>query len=443
MRDLLLATIVFGSLPFILARPYIGILVFAWLGYMNPHRLSWGFAYEFPFAFIVAVVTLVAVMASNEPKRVPVTGLTLLWVAFIGWMGITTLFALYPAEAWVQCQKVMKIQLMSFATIVVMTTKERLRMLIWVIVLSLGFFGFKGGVFTILTGGDFRVWGPPGTFVEGNNEIALALLMTLPLMYYLRMTSDNRWVRLGLLAGMVLCAFSIVGSQSRGAFIGGFAMAFFLWLKSKRKIAVGAVTVALIAALFAFMPQTWYDRMRTIETYELDASAMGRIQVWRTALAVANDRPLGAGFELWTEEIFSRYSVDKAVPHDAHSIYFKVLGEHGWIGLALFLAIGIAAWRTGSWIVHRTNGRDDLHWLSDLARMVQVSVAAFAAGGAFLGLSYFDLYWHLLSILVIGKALLRRELAAAPSQARAAGPPASALDGGVGLPAGRNGRAPT
>jgi probable O-glycosylation ligase (exosortase A-associated) len=326
-------------------------------------------------------------------------------------MVFTTLFALYPNDAWVQCAKVMKIQLMTVATIVVINSRERLRMLIWVIVASLGYYGVKGGVFTILTGGDYRVWGPPGTFVEGNNEIALALLMILPLMHYLRMTSENHWIRTGLLVAMGLCAFSIVGSQSRGALVGGFAMAFLLWAKSKRKLVTGIALFILIPTLIVFMPEQWHDRMRTIETYQEDESAMGRIQTWQMALNLANDKPLGGGFELWTAETFDRYSPEKRTPHDAHSIYFKVLGEHGWLGLILFLAIGFMAWRTGTWIIRRSENRADLRWLSDLARMIQVSLAVYAAGGAFLGLSYFDLYWHLVAMLVVGKALLQQRLA--------------------------------
>jgi len=411
MRDVLVATIAFGSLPFILARPYVGILVWSWLGYMNPHRLSFGFAYDFPFAFCVAVTTLVAAALSREPKRIPLTPLTVTWFAFIGWMVVTTFNAMYPATAWVECERVMKIQLMTFATIALMTSVERLRLLVWVIVLSLGFYGMKGGLFTILTGGEYRVWGPPESYVEGNNEIALATLMLLPLMTYLRATTQRQWLRIALLVSMVLCAFSIVGSQSRGAFVGGAAMALFMWLKSRHKLVTGAALVAVIGAMLAFMPQQWYDRMRTIETYDTDQSAMGRVDIWKMAVRLASDKPLGGGFALWTAETFERYSPEKPDPHDAHSIYFKVLGEHGWIGLALFLAIGLLAWRAGSWTVRVSERHASLRELGHLARVTQVSLAAFGAGGAFLSLSYFDLFWHMIAILVLCKAIAQRQLA--------------------------------
>ncbi len=65
MRDIVLACIVFGSLPFILKRPFWGILMLAWLGYMNPHRLTWGFMFDMPVVSIVAVTTLGAMLASK------------------------------------------------------------------------------------------------------------------------------------------------------------------------------------------------------------------------------------------------------------------------------------------------------------------------------------------------------------------------------------------
>jgi putative inorganic carbon (hco3(-)) transporter len=148
------------------------------------------------------------------------------------------------------------------------------------------------------------------------------------------------------------------------------------------------------------------------------------------ALRLANDRPLGGGFEMWTAETFERYSPDNKVPHDAHSIYFKVLGEHGWLGLGLFLAIGLLGWRSGSWIIRHARGHAELRWLSDLARMIQVSLAAFAAGGAFLGLSYFDLYWHLVAMLVIGKMLLQQALRDVPARVTAPQPPEVDYTGG-------------
>ena len=92
-----------------------------------------------------------------------------------------------------------------------------------------------------------------------------------------------------------------------------------------------------------------------------------------------------------------------------------MLGEHGWIGLALFIMILVSSWRIGLWIIRASEGSVRLGWLSDLARMIQVSLAAFGVGGAFLGLSYFDLYWNLIAILVAAKVMLQREMNLSPA----------------------------
>src|SRR6266545_4457846 len=132
MRDIALTLVIFGSLPFILWRPYIGILVWTWIGFMNPHRLTWGFAYDMPFALIVALVTLVSMLISREPKKVPWTRETIVLLMFVVWMAITTIFAEYPELAWQHLNKVAKIQLMIFVTLVLMQRKERINQLVWV-----------------------------------------------------------------------------------------------------------------------------------------------------------------------------------------------------------------------------------------------------------------------------------------------------------------------
>jgi len=411
MRDIALAIIVFGSLPFILSRPYIGILMWSWLGYMSPHRLIYGFAYDFPFAQIVAITTLVAFLLNRESKHFPVNSLTTVWFMFLAWMCITTAFAIFPEVSLVQLIKVAKIQLVTLLTVIVMNSRERLNLLVWVIFLSLGFYGVKGGVFTILTGGSYRVWGPTGSFIDGNNELALALLMAIPLGYYLRDINKNIWIRQGLLFSLFLIAVSVIGSQSRGAFLAGIAMATWLWLRRKKKLLPAVFIAVLGVGLVFFMPAAWHGRMESIQDYKEDNSAMGRINAWSAAINLSKDRILGGGFDgINTAAVFSMYAKDPNDYHDAHSIYFEVLGDHGIPGLLLFLLLGIMALKSCGTLIKQTLEINELVWLNNLARMVQVSLIAYAAGGAFLGLAYFDLFYHLIAIIVIGRGIVEKHI---------------------------------
>lgn len=411
MRDIVLTLIVFGSLPFAFQRPWIGILVWTWLGLQNPHMNVWGFALGFPFAQLVAVVILVGLFASKEPKRIPweetPTKLIAIWLV---WMFFTTLLALNPEGAWQQWDKVWKIQLFVLITMAVLTTPERIKWMVIVMVFSLGLYGVKGGIFTILTGGSYKVWGPEGSFIGGNNEIGLALIMTLPFMRFLQLQAKQAWMRWAWLAAMFFTFVAIIGTQSRGALVGISVMILALVLKSRNKL--GLLLAILIAApmIFNFMPDSWHERMGTIETYEEDASAMGRIYAWTFAFNLAVARPLtGGGFETFRPWIYYNYVPSDYTFHDAHSIYFEVLGEHGFIGLAIFLSLGFFSLRLAGRLIKDARARGSNYtWMADLAAMIQVSLIGYASAGAFLGLSNFDFYYVIIAVLVSTKVLLNR-----------------------------------
>ncbi|MDP1678836.1 MAG: putative O-glycosylation ligase, exosortase A system-associated [Candidatus Nitrotoga sp.] len=411
MRDIIVTAIVFGFLPMVLSRPHVGLYLFSWLSYMNPHRLAWGFAVNMPFAYIVAITTLIGIFTSKEPKHMPWTREMTVLLLYVLWMSVTTFFAFYSNLAWDQLQKVIKIQIMIFLTPLVINNRQRLHGLVWVIALSLGFYGVKGGIFTILRGGAFRVQGPAGSFIGGNNEIALALLMTIPLIRYLQLQETRKWLHQGLGAAMVLTIISTIGSQSRGALVGATVMGLIFWMKSRNKFFTSVMLAAAIGIVAMVMPQQWYDRISTIKTYEQDQSAQGRINAWWTAWNVAKARPTGGGFEMFQYQTFHAYAPDPTNVHDVHSVYFEVLGEHGFIGLGLWLLLAILTWQTGSWVIKQAKRDPDKKWAADLAAMGQVSMVGFATAGAFLGLSNFDLYYHLLMIIVLAKIILLKEQA--------------------------------
>lgn len=402
MRDLLVTAIVFGVLPFILRRPWVGVLLWCWLAYMNPHRQTWGFAYDMPFALITAIVTISAFLFSKEKKEMIWSRETIVLLIFIAWMLFTTLIAFYPEASWVQWNKVWKIQLFIFLTVLLINDRQKLHWLIWMIALSLGFYGIKGGIFTIVGGGTSHVLGPAGTFIGENNELGLALVMAIPLIRYLHLQETRQWLKTGLAGAMVLTGVAAIGTQSRGALVAMAVMGLFLWLKSRHKLMTGIFIAVAVAIVIMIMPQEWYDRMHTIKTYDEDLSAQGRINAWHTAFNVALHNFAGGGFEVLKKAaVFRDYAPNPFVVFDAHSVYFEVMGEHGFIGLGLFLLLGILTWLRAQQIIRKFKHDPEKKWASDLAAMIQVSLVGYAAGGAFLGMAYFDLPYHLMVIVLL------------------------------------------
>jgi putative inorganic carbon (HCO3(-)) transporter len=412
MRDIIVALIIAGTIPFILKRPYIGILTWVWLSVMNPHTQGWGFAVNFPFAAIIGALTLLSLVINKVPKTAPNVPVVLVFIAFILWMNVTTFFAVHPDLVYDQWNKVMKIMLMTYVTCILIRDKRHIQLLIGVIVFSLAYYGVKGGIFTLTSGGQHRVWGPAHTFIAGNNEMALALVITIPLLYYLQIITKHKLVRYGLVAAMLLCAVAALGSYSRGALLALVAMGGFLWLKSQHKVRLALLLILAVPLVLAYMPEQWTQRMDTINTYEKDSSVAGRFNAWGVAYNLANDRPfLGGGFEVTTRELFDRYAFNvEDVPRAAHSIYFQALGEHGYVGLGLYLLLGFLTWRSGAWIIRNTKNLKEYQWASSLASMIQVSMIGFATGGAFLSLLYFDVPYYLMAAMIATRVVVEKAL---------------------------------
>ena len=424
MRDILLLGIVVAALPFACRHTWIGVLLWTWISIMNPHKLAWGFAMSMPFAAMAAGATVISLFITKDKVRLPNHPAVVALVLLTLWMVVTTIFAIHPDESWLDLKRTFKIQAMTLVAIAALRERRHIELFIWVNALSLGFYGFKGGLFTILTGGGERVWGPPGGFIEGNNEIGLALVMVIPMMNYLRAVATQRWLRIGLTVLMLFTAIAVLGTQSRGAFLAIVAMGVVLWLRSKEK-AKAAVVIGLTGlVLTQFMPASWEERMQTIGAYSQDGSAMGRINAWQMATHLANDRFLGGGFYIYTDEIFARYAPVPDDVHAAHSIYFQILGEHGYVGLILFLLVGLFTFMTAIRIRREAQRRDDARWLYHLAGMMQVSMIGYAVGGAFLSLAYFDLPYNVLVILVACERWLHdKDLAARSAGAFGASAP--------------------
>jgi putative inorganic carbon (hco3(-)) transporter len=423
VRDVLLTLVVFGAIPFILRRPHLGILMYVWLSVMNPHRLTWSFAHDFNFAAIVAVTTLVgAVFARKRP--LPINSLSLVLLAFVGWTSVTTVFALYPSDSFELWVTMMKTQLMVLLIPLLFQTREQVRQLIWVIVLSIGYYGTKGGVFTLLTGGQYKVYGPEASYIEDNNALAVAIIMVIPLMRYLFMTNPNKYLRWALFGMMTSCGLAVLGSYSRGALLAVGAMVTFLWLKGRHKVLFLMFAVVAFPVALFYMPEQWYQRMDTIAEYQQDTSANMRLNAWGTMFNIAKDRPLfGAGYEVALKQIFDRYSPDPSFPPQvAHSIYFEALGSHGFVGFAIYVLLLITHWKHAGRLVRGAKGRADLAWLYHYGLMMQVSIVGFAVGGAFLSLVNFDVPYYLIGTTLVVGRLLEQQLRAEREGAAARGP---------------------
>jgi len=216
---------------------------------------------------------------------------------------------------------------------------------------------------------------------------------------------------------MSMLVFAVVGTQSRGGFIALLTLAGYLFMKSERKILLSVLSVILVVILANFVSDDYTSRMDTIETATSDASFMGRVVVWKLSFILAMDNPFfGGGFKAIENssvasemaQQFFRYpwfytgdSLPVGFARAAHSIYFQVLGDQGFVGLALYLGCLCFSWSKAGKAAKTIRKAGGARWLSTVATSIQLSIFSFAVGGAALSFAYFDLIFTLFGLVII------------------------------------------
>lgn len=432
MRDVILVAIILGSVPICFISPYFGVLMWYWVSYFNPHRFTWSFAYNFPIALAVAVPTLAGTLFAKRSLRSLLTRETFLLLALWLWFGITYIhaqsvpfFAMHMDDAGYEMSHVSKILLMSFVMIAVITTKQRLRGVLLVSAGSLGFLAIKATIFGLRTSGEARAWGPPDSFLADNNAFALALNMSLPLLFFLARQEPNRWVRRILYVAFLCSAASVIFTYSRGGMLGLLVVLLVIIMKSRHKL-LGLSMITLAALLiFTFAPGAWMDRMDKIAHGQLDLSAEQRLVSWGTAWNFARDYPItGGGFDTLPDVAIFQHYQPRPLPlgfksSAAHSIYFQLLSDQGFVGLGLFAAT-IAFSFVSLWNIRRSvRALPSVRWIVDYCDMTEASILAFLTSGAFLSFVYLDVIYQMIATVIVLKLLFRQEIqnyAKAPGQ---------------------------
>jgi probable O-glycosylation ligase (exosortase A-associated) len=249
--------------------------------------------------------------------------------------------------------------------------------------------------------------------IADNNNLGLALVMILPFMNYLRIISGVRWVRLALLAAIFLTVLAIIGTYSRGAMFALIVTGIAYAVRSRSGFIPLILGGLILASLPSLVPSNWFERMSTIHSYAEDSSFEGRVRAWQTSINIAKARITGGGFSSvdldWVSQAFR--TPDSSVQgRAAHSIYFQVLGDHGFIGLGLYLLILAAAWYNTSATILATRNRPDMEWAARLARTTQVSMIGYLVGGALLSMAYYDGFIILLTMTGVLLLYVRQPL---------------------------------
>ena len=437
MRDLVLL----GILPFILyaiaKRPFIGLGMWIWTALFFPNAWVYGPASYIRYNLLFTGVTILSYLAMRKKAKFQPGMLGAIVLLFFAWTTISTILTVAPpATSWDIWSRFAKVIVLFIFVQLVVEKKLHLDFFLWCVVLSVGWFGCLEALKFIASGGGHKIEGFTGHVLGDRNELSLAFVMTLPICYYLlgQYRGRSRLLTLGLLGTMCLLVVAVIGTQSRGGFIAMAGFGAYLFLKTKHKIPYLLVLGVLGFGLSMLVSEEWTSRMNSIDSAAADDSSfLGRLVSWKMSFMLAVKHPFfGGGFKsleyypVWAElsrEFFSYswFYTGDALPRTdagraAHSIYFQVLSEQGFGGLLIFLIVlGGAFFKAGA-IARKTKRLDGPEWIGNAATMLQLSIFAYALGGAALSLAYFELFYAIIALLIVlDLRILPAALAAAPA----------------------------
>lgn len=434
MRDLAFGIAFTLMLPIGIVSSYTACLIWVWVAMLSPSDVLSGFLAGFPFNKVAAGMAVIALVVSKDKKSIylDATGWLLLLLcasATVSWIG-----AINPSDGSTDLyQKLLKEALLALALMAVMVNRQRLHLLALTLVISLSFVGVKEGLISVLTAGGHKIIGSGN--IGDNNSLATALLMVVPLGIYLYQYSAVRVVRLGMLASLVLNVITVIMTFSRGGFIGLVLVAGFFIKSSNRKFLSFVLVAFAGLAVVTLAPDTLFNRLNTMENLDNEGSFMGRVVAWKISWLIAMDHPLFGGgphavqnTPLWLSYVPKMSSLawiptpppDLTIAHAAHSIYFEVLGDLGFVGLGLFMALLIVPFWNCYRIVRMTRGKPELLWARDLARMAQMSMAVYVVTAAALSMAYFELLYIFVAMISRLRKVVEAEVAEEAKTARTA-----------------------
>jgi putative inorganic carbon (hco3(-)) transporter len=413
--------------------PFILTLGYVWVDTFRPHLVAYTALQNIPVSMVMGVAALGSYFLLDRRHPPRLNAGIVFTVLLAIWVTLTTTWAASPDDAWPKWDWAFKTVAFSAFVPFVIRSRNQIEAFLAVYVFAFAAHILPYGIKAVLGGTGYgRTLGliQSNSGIAESSTLAAIAASTIPLLLFLKnhgsFIPKNRFTALVYWGLCGACVAATVGTYARTGVIGLAVVGIAIWLKSKHKVALALAGMLALGVGLQLTSDTWMDRMSTIKNYNSENSALGRIRVWEWTIDYVKEHPLGGGFNVYVVNSITLPTQDGSdleVKGKAfHSIYFEVLGEHGFVGLFLFLGIAALSFRY-LWKAARA-GREyqELQWTAALASALMVSLVALMACGAFIGIAFQPPLYYIFSASFCIHAYVQRVRAAgatAPTQAKA------------------------
>lgn len=447
MRDLVFVAFLCALFAAGLRRPFVFVLTYVYIDIVSPQRLTYILLNSVPISLIAAGLSVAAWVVVDDKRDTRIAPRQMLMLALLFYCLWTTRTADFPVDAQYKWEWVWKA--LAFAIFLPLTLRTRLRIesLLLFMVLSAASIIIVGGIKTLGSGGGYgelnlMVSNNAGLY-EGSTISTVAIAIIPLILWFSRFGTvfavDWR-VRTFCFALVFSCLLIPVGTSTRTGLLCIGLLGLLMLRDVKRRLTYLALAGAAGMLALPFLPSAFTQRMETIGTYQADASASTRLAVWAWTLDYVQQNPFGGGFNAFLQNriryekvavvgeggnqtVERSLEVDKARAY--HSAYFEMLGEQGWPGLFLWLAINLGGLFRME-VLRRRYAKADAGeaWVVPLAAALQNGHIVYLFGANFVAIAFQPFVFMLIGAQIGLDTYLARKRAEAawrPLQRRKAG----------------------
>ena len=424
MRDLFFIVFLALMMGISLKRPFLFVLVYAYIDIVSPQRLSYFLLNSIPISAIAFAFAFLGWAAIDDKRDSRFSWRQMLMVLLLMWCGYTTSHADFPIEAATKWAWVWKALVFAIFLPLTLRTKLRIEALALILVLCASTIIITGGIKTVFAGGGY---GELNLMVEDNSglyegsTISTVAIAIIPLIWWLARFGTicpPDWRVRAFAAGLtVACLLIPGGTVTRTGLLCILFLGGLILIRSEKRLTYGAAIGILALVSIPFLPASFTERMSTIKNYQGDQSASTRLEVWKWTLDYVKTHPTGGGFDAYlsngftydavrtegekgSERIVRERITEKGRAY--HSAYFEMLGEQGYPGLAIWGLIHlISLIATQRIYMLYKKRKDDGHaWVAPLALALQQGHLIYLLGAAFIGVAYQPFVFMLLALQI-------------------------------------------
>ena len=444
MLDLFLLSFVLAFIGVGFRKPFLFVLAYSYIDIVAPQKVSWGILSHIPVSLIAFLCAFIAWFVAEDKNGIRLSLRQFLLLALLVYCGLSTQTADFPVEAAEKWSWVWKAMLWALFLPLTLRTRLRIEAISLILVLSIGVIVIGGGIKTVAGGGGYgelRLLVNDNTGLYEGSIISAVAIAVIPLALWLMrfgtiFPPDWR-VKAFALALCFSCVLMPIGTGARTGLICVVVLMAMILRTAKRRMLIlsGMAICALIAV--PLLPKEFTDRMGTIQNHQSDQSAGTRIAVWKWTIEFAKTHPFGGGFEAYrqNELVYDTVKADSAGDNNTaleyqpivekgrayHSSYFEMLGEQGYPGLAIWLALHVL----GVWQMEvlrrrfRKDTSEEFRWVAPLAEALQQAQVIYFVGCTFVGIAFQPFVYMLVGLQCGLWAYIKRVRAAQPEPFRA------------------------